>query len=79
MSTPEQRARKAEAQRRWRAKKGARTGKPGPEPSEPCGTPAAYARHLRHGEPTCGPCRVAHNAEKKDQRLRREAKRKGSA
>jgi hypothetical protein len=25
----------------------------------PCGTPAAYRRHLRHGEPTCPACRRA--------------------
>lgn len=25
----------------------------------PCGTPAAYRRHLRNGEPACGECLVA--------------------
>jgi hypothetical protein len=29
---------------------------------EQCGTPRGYSRHLRHGEPTCGPCREARNA-----------------
>jgi hypothetical protein len=28
----------------------------------PCGTPAAYRRHLRGGEPTCTTCRAAHAA-----------------
>jgi hypothetical protein len=26
----------------------------------PCGSPAAYRRHLRYGEPTCPDCRRAH-------------------
>lgn len=26
---------------------------------KPCGTPAAYARHLYHGEEPCTPCRAA--------------------
>jgi hypothetical protein len=29
---------------------------------KPCGTRAAYARHLRYGENPCGPCRDANNA-----------------
>ncbi|WP_432041460.1 WhiB family transcriptional regulator [Streptomyces cadmiisoli] len=28
----------------------------------PCGTPSAYERHLRKGEPIDQPCRDAHNA-----------------
>lgn len=28
----------------------------------PCGTQAAYMRHLRNGESTCEPCREANNA-----------------
>jgi len=28
----------------------------------PCGTQAAYERHLRAGEKPCAPCRAAHNA-----------------
>jgi hypothetical protein len=27
--------------------------------TQPCGTPAAYRRHLRHGTPACEPCRQA--------------------
>jgi hypothetical protein len=27
--------------------------------SQPCGKPAAYRRHLRHGEQPCGACRAA--------------------
>jgi hypothetical protein len=37
----------AEQQRKWRASKGARTGKPGRPAIEPCGTTAAYKRHVR--------------------------------
>lgn len=29
---------------------------------KPCGTNAAYVRHVKHGEPTCQPCRDAHAA-----------------
>lgn len=28
---------------------------------KPCGTEAAYHRHLRHGQPACRPCLDAHN------------------
>lgn len=33
-----------------------------PEDLEPCGTTAAYRRHLRHGNPPCDDCKAA-NAE----------------
>ena len=33
--------------------------KPKPRVLQPCGTVAAYHRHLRRGEKTCGPCRQA--------------------
>jgi hypothetical protein len=29
---------------------------------KPCGTPAAYRRHLRHGEKPCDECREAENS-----------------
>jgi hypothetical protein len=35
---------------------------------DPCGTPAAYRRHLRNGEQPCGPCGRA-NAERKRSEL----------
>ena len=41
----------------------------------PCGTPAAYRRHLRHGENPCPACRRANRDAKRaqaDQRRRRE-------
>jgi hypothetical protein len=31
--------------------------------TKPCGTEAAYRRHLRNGEPPCDRCRAAHRAE----------------
>jgi len=31
-------------------------------PLKPCGTEAAYVRHLRHGEEPCSDCRIAHAA-----------------
>lgn len=33
------------------------------QPLKPCGTPAAYRRHLRHGEEPCSACRRAHTDE----------------
>lgn len=39
---------------------------------QPCGTPAAYLRHTRHGEPPCDPCRHAWNTY---YRARRAAKK----
>ncbi len=56
----------AEYQRRWRASHGARTGQLGRPPTQPCGTLAAYRRHLRHGETPCAACRVA-NVERQRQ------------
>lgn len=32
-----------------------------PDRLKPCGTPAAYRRHLRHHEPPCQACLDAHN------------------
>lgn len=45
----------------------------GPRPEFGCGTPAAYRRHLRHGETPCEPCRQAHA------RQQAEAARKAAA
>lgn len=28
---------------------------------KPCGTNAAYVRHIKAGEKPCDPCRIAHN------------------
>jgi hypothetical protein len=60
----------ADQQRRYRAARGARTGQPGRPASQPCGTRAAYRRHLRAGEVPCQPCKDA-NADY--QRARRPA------
>jgi hypothetical protein len=50
----------AERNRRWRAARGARIGAPpGPAPTQPCGTHAAYRRHQRRKEPPCEACRAA--------------------
>lgn len=51
----------ADRQRRYRERNGANVGHPpGPQPTRPCGTEAAYRRHLRHGEATCGDCKTEH-------------------
>jgi len=41
-----------------------RPGRPVGTHREPCGTPAAYNRHLRHGEQPCGDCRAARAADR---------------
>lgn len=38
---------------------------------QPCGTYAAYRRHLRKGEPTCEPCRAANRERSKSKRKKR--------
>lgn len=50
---------RAEYMRRYRAKQGAKTGQMGPPPSSPCGTLAAYKRHLRKKEKPCPACAAA--------------------
>jgi WhiB family redox-sensing transcriptional regulator len=35
---------------------------------KPCGTPAAYRRHIRRKEPIDLACRLAHNAKRNQQR-----------
>lgn len=59
----------AEAQRRWRARKGAWSGHPGRRPTAPCGTLAAHKRHVRHGESPCDLCRIAASAERQRRRV----------
>lgn len=54
----------AEAQRKWRARHGARTGVRGKAATSPCGTLAAHKRHVRHHEPPCELCRLAARADR---------------
>ncbi len=49
----------ADRARRYRASKGANTGKHGPPPTAPCGNLSAYRRHLRHRETPCDACKPA--------------------
>lgn len=64
----------ADRQRRYRERKGARVGQgPGPAPSQPCGTLAAYRRHTRRGEPIDDACRLAYNAAQRDYYARRKS------
>jgi hypothetical protein len=44
---------------------------------QPCGTPAAYARHIKRGEEPCDPCREANNAYARHYRRRRKRKSTG--
>ncbi|MDX2709988.1 hypothetical protein PV350_45460 [Streptomyces sp. PA03-6a] len=50
----------------------------GPNATKPCGTAAAYARHLRHGETPCEDCRRANREYKKGggARAKRQGQRK---
>jgi hypothetical protein len=73
LSDDERRKKKAEYQREWRARQGARTGKHGPAPSAPCGTRSAYNRHLRSGESPCELCREANGLYQKSRRKRLRA------
>jgi hypothetical protein len=47
---------------------------PGRRPTAPCGTAAAYVRHLRHQEPTCQPCRDAWRQRCLEKAARRRAR-----
>ena len=42
-------------------------------PKSPCGTVAAYRRHLRHGEKPCRECSEANNREGRERRAKRAA------
>jgi hypothetical protein len=46
-----------------------------PETLLPCGTNAAYRRHMDAGEPSCAPCRDAERIRSADARSKREAKK----
>lgn len=48
--------------------------KPGTRPLAPCGTPAAYDRHTRKGEPIDDACREAHNAKNREKRAQARAR-----
>jgi RPA family protein len=62
----------AEYQKAWRAKHGARTGVIGrPRTYEGCGSPAAYSRHIRKGEPVDDSCRDAWRTYQNDRRKAR--------
>lgn len=63
----------AEYQREWRARRGARTGRPGPPVVHECGTPAAYTRHKRRGEDVDEACRTAWNTYQRERRAARQA------
>jgi hypothetical protein len=69
---------KAEYQREWRARHGARTGQPGRPATEPCGTVAAYRRHRKAGEDPCAACRDAWNAKQREMYQARKAKNNGT-
>ncbi|MEU9865518.1 WhiB family transcriptional regulator [Streptomyces sp. NPDC047971] len=48
-------------------------------PLAPCGTPAAYERHVRNHEPVDESCRLAHNAERREARQKAKARNKAAA
>lgn len=72
---------------RWRAAAAQReryaagaVKQPGTRPLAPCGTPAAYDRHLRNQEPIDDACRDANNRRRQAERARkRERERKAAA
>lgn len=64
--TPRQRSGLA-TRRRADGSQAARTGG---KPLSPCGTPAAYDRHVRNGERIDDACREAHNANNRAKRTR---------
>lgn len=63
---------------RWAADPHTQAGKgKGGRRLAPCGTPAAYDRHVRNGEPVDDPCRLAHNA--RNVQVRAEARHRSAA
>lgn len=59
--------RKRQIARDFRARAGAH-----PRVLVPCGTVAAYYRHLRHGEKPCGSCKAARRQHDRDRRASAE-------
>lgn len=51
----------------------------GGNPLAPCGTNAAYDRHLRNNEPVDEACRVAHNEKRRTDRAKRRAANRAPA
>lgn len=49
-------------------------GKRGPQPSQPCGTVAAYKRHQRAGEQPCDLCRAAWAAKQRELYAKRKTR-----
>jgi hypothetical protein len=49
-------------------------GPPAPKPLHPCGTDAAYQRHVKHGEPIDDACRNARNAAQNQRRAKAKGK-----
>jgi len=56
--------------RRWVNHGRPQDGPPAKKPLQPCGTDAAYQRHVKLGQPIDDACRDAHNADQKDRRAR---------
>lgn len=48
-------------------------GPPAPKPLQPCGTDAAYQRHVKYGEPIDDACRGARNAAQNERRAKAKA------
>jgi hypothetical protein len=61
---------------RWKNHGRPQDGPPAKESLQPCGTNAAYQRHVKNGEPVDDGCRGAHNT---DQNLRRAKARSKAA
>lgn len=61
-------AKNLDANARMLLKKQPARSTPGPRPTMPCGTRAAYVRHRRHGEEACQPCKDAVNKYYQDRR-----------
>ena len=46
-------------------------------PLQPCGTPAAFARHARRGEEACEPCKQAERKRRKETKRKTRERRGG--